>query len=86
MSVGAQERDQREAAAAFDLLENPGWADVLRDVAREAKAARAVLFNENTPEQHAHARGSLAVLKNLVLNVHRRANKDVPPNVAALFE
>jgi hypothetical protein len=33
-----------------------------------------------------HAKGSLDVLRNIVLAVFRRANKEVPPNVAALFE
>jgi hypothetical protein len=89
MTAQLQERDKREAAAAADLLEHPGWQVVIKDVTREAKAARGVLFANLKPEaeiQYAHARGTLAVLKNIVLAVYRRANKEVPPNVASLFE
>lgn len=85
----AQERDRRGEAVAVDLLEHPGWADVIKDVIREAKAARTVLLSGNeelTESQRAHARGSFAVLKNIVTEVYRRANKEVPANIAALFE
>lgn len=87
--INAAERDRRETTAAADLLEHPGWHDVIKDVIREAKAARNVLLSGNeelTEAQRAHARGSFAVLKNVVFGVFRRANKEVPANIAALFE
>jgi len=81
-----EEREKREAAAAFDLLEHPAWADLLRDVAREAKGARGALFNDPDKDNVLRARGALAVLRNIVLAVYRRANQQLPPHVAALFE
>ena len=87
--MNAGTRDQRETSLATDLLEHPGWGDVIKDVTREAKAARNMLLSGNeeiTESQRAHARGSFAVLKNVVVGVYRRANKEVPANIAALFE
>jgi len=82
-----ENREARETAAAFDLLEHPGFADVLKDVAREAKAARRVLFIETVSDREAaHARGTLNVLKSLVYAVYRRANREVPDNIEALFQ
>jgi hypothetical protein len=86
-NLSAEERDKREAAVAADLLEHPGFQAALKDVSREAKAARGVIFNDAAGDkEHSFARGSLAVLRNIVLAVYWRANKEVPPNVAALFE
>ena len=89
----AQDREAREAAAAIDLLDNPAWQSVLNDAKREAQAARSVIFGNREYETAekmglavARAQGSLAVLRNVVLEVYRRANKEVPPHVAALFE
>jgi len=87
MTRERQQREQRESASAGDILEHPGWSDILRDVVREARAARSVLFSDIASErEQSFARGSLAVLKNIVLAVSRRANKEVPPQVTALFE
>lgn len=79
--------ESRARSVAADLVEHPAWEDILRDVAREAKAARKAVFNEASSErEQSHARGIIKVLNNLVLGVYRRANKEVPPNIAALFE
>lgn len=87
------DREARESAAAIDMLENPAWVSLLNDVAREAKAARSVIFGGTTFDSAekmglgiARAQGTLAVLRNIVLEVYRRANREVPPPVAALFE
>lgn len=84
----SQALEQREAASALDLIEHPGWHDVVRHVMKEAKAARGILLggDEESPAKVSHARGSLLVLKNIVLDVYRRANKEIPANIAALFE
>jgi hypothetical protein len=83
----AQERERRDSAAAADVLEHPGFGDVLKDAAREAEAARGVIFDDTKSEkEQSFARGSLKVLKNIVLAVYRRANKEVPPQVVALFK
>lgn len=92
MTAGAltdQQREQREAATSADLLEHPGFQMVLKDVAREANVARGVILygdaEDNVTKVERH-RGSLAVLKSIVLAVYKRANKEVPANVAALFK
>lgn len=86
----AQALERKESAAALDLLEHPGWKDVMKDVAREAKAARGILLGTATvtPESmgREHAAGSFAVLKNVVMAIYRRANKEVPAEVSAMFE
>jgi hypothetical protein len=81
------EATERTYAAAMDLLEHPAWRDILKDVKNEATAARRVIFNEDASEREmAHARGSLKVLSGLVGMVYRRANKEIPADVAGLFE
>lgn len=86
-NLTAQERERRDSAAAADVLEHPGFGDVLKDAAREAEAARGVIFDDTKSEkEQSFARGSLKVLKNIVLAVYRRANKEVPPQVTALFK
>ena len=88
--VRDENRDAREGAAAADLLDHPGWVDVLKHIAVEAKAARSVLLGAGVDLTNgtapSHAKGSLDVLRNIVLAIYRRANKEIPPNVAALFE
>jgi hypothetical protein len=82
-----REASERAVVAAMDLLEHPAWRDILKDVAREAKYARRAIFNEDATEREmAHARGSLKVLSGLVGMVYRRANKEIPADVAGLFE
>jgi hypothetical protein len=88
-----QQREQREAATSADLLEHPGFLAILKDAVKEARAARGIILyggDAENVEQYVtkveRARGSLAVLKNLVLAVYRRANKEVPDNVKSQFE
>lgn len=91
--LAESEREKRAAAEAIDLLENPAWEAVIRDATREAHAARAVIFGGvkfETADQMglavARAQGSLAALQNVVLEVYRRANKEVPTHVSTLFQ
>lgn len=76
-----------EETLAVDLIDHPGFKHLLADVTREAKAARAVIFNDVASEkEQSHARGSLKVLQHIVLAVFKRANHEPPAHVAALFE
>ena len=88
MTATAHKRDTLSEASAADLLEHAGYSDMIRDVVKEARAARAILLGSDDRGEvpQAHARGSLAVLRNIVLGVYTRANKEIPPNIAALFE
>lgn len=77
---------------AGDLIESPGWKELLADIAVEARAARRVIFaiTEETAEETGlsviRARGSLAVLRNIVTNVYERANVPLPTDIKTLFE
>lgn len=82
-----------EEGLSADLLDHPAFKTLLADAAREAKAARGIILygpdaasSEEYVTKAERARGSLAVLKNIVLGVYRRANKEVPPQIAAMFE
>ena len=79
---------------ASDLVEDPAFSKVfLPLVAHEAKAARKVILfgsNEETADETgmkvAFARGTLAVLKQIVRDIYEDANVKVPEHIASLFE
>jgi alkylation response protein AidB-like acyl-CoA dehydrogenase len=77
---------------AVDLLESRGWQEMLVDLRTEAAAARRVIFYaaaitaEETGIAVLRARGSLAVIRNLLTNLYIRANVPIPPDIKVLFE
>lgn len=81
---------QRETWAV-DLLEHPGFRELLHDIEVEATAARRVIFApegasaEEEGLAAARARGSLKALFNVVLSLYVRANVPIPPAVESLF-
>ena len=78
---------QMHEAMAADVLDHPGFKDLLADVTREARAARATIFDDTkTEKEQSFARGSLKVLYNVVASVFTRANKEMPDSVRSLFE
>lgn len=90
MSVTVQEEQRGQWAS--DLAEHPGFLEFLKDCIREAVAARAVIFHGQAATADelglkvARARGTLDVLRNVLLEVYRRGNTEPPERVKALFE
>lgn len=87
MNAIDQERESQRESMAADLLDHPGWHDVMADVSHEANVALAAILGRkyDSAEQQGlateRARGTLAVLRNIVTAVYRRANKPIPPKV-----
>jgi hypothetical protein len=85
------ERDRKEESAR-DLVQHPGWADVIADAKKTAKAARGALLHTNYETAEAQglaaqgARSTINAIYIFLKLVYERANEKIPADVAALIE